>query len=103
MKKKQKNSIKLPGVQAESYAIVIKSSTQKELLGLAKSIAAKVIAAIDKLSQNPRPTGVKKLKGSKDDDFYRIRVTDYGIIYTIEDEVRIIEILKVGHRKDIYR
>jgi mRNA interferase RelE/StbE len=86
-----------------TYAISIKPSAQKELLGLAKNIATKIIAAIDKLSQNPRPTGVKKLKGSKGDDFYRIRVTDYRIIYTIEDEVRIIEVLKVGHRKEIYR
>jgi mRNA interferase RelE/StbE len=90
-------------VQAESYAIVIKSSAQKELLGLAKNSAVKIIAAIDKSSQNPRPTGVKKLKGSKDDAFYRIRVTDCRIIYTIGDEVRIIEILKAGHRKEIYR
>lgn len=103
MKKKQKNSTKLSCVRAESYAIVIKTSAQKELLGLAKNIAAKVIAAIDKLSQNPRPIGVKKLKGSKENDFYRIRVTDYRIIYTIEEEVRIIEILKIGHRKEIYR
>jgi mRNA interferase RelE/StbE len=73
MKKKQGKSTKLPGVQAESYAIVIKTSAQKELLGLAKNMAAKVIVAIDNLSHNPRPIGVKKLKGSKEDDFYRIR------------------------------
>jgi mRNA interferase RelE/StbE len=103
MMKKQKNSIKLTGVQAGSYAIIIKSSAQKELLGLAKNIAAKVVSAIDKLSQNPRPSGVKKLKGSKDNDFYRIRVADYRVVYTIEDQVRIIEIIKVGHRKEIYR
>lgn len=103
MKKKQKNSIKSPSVQTESYAIAIKPSAQKELLGLAKDIAAKVVVAIDKLSQNPRPIGVKKLKGSKEHDFYRIRVTDYRIIYTIGEEVRIIEILKIGHRKEVYR
>ncbi len=100
---KKKHTAYKPPEAALTYSISIKSSAQKELFGLAKNIAGKIITAIDNLSKNPRPTGVKKLKGSKGDDFYRIRVTDYRIIYTIEDEVRIIEILKVGHRKEIYR
>ncbi|MGQ0738021.1 MAG: type II toxin-antitoxin system RelE family toxin [Bacteroidota bacterium] len=48
------------------------------------------------------PGGVKKLKGEKE-DLYRIRSGDYRIIYSIEDKIRIVDIRKIGHRKDIYR
>ncbi|MES1217243.1 MAG: type II toxin-antitoxin system RelE/ParE family toxin, partial [Bacteroidota bacterium] len=57
---------------------------------------------ISSLAQNPRPLGVKKLKGSTE-DLYRIRSGDYRVIYSVDDEIRIVDIRKVGHRKDIYK
>jgi mRNA interferase RelE/StbE len=54
------------------------------------------------LANNPRPIGVKKLKDSSE-DLYRIRVGDYRVIYTINDGIRIVNILRIGHRKDIYK
>lgn len=56
---------------------------------------------IDELAVNPRPVGCKKLKGEKE-YLWRVRVGDYRIIYKIEDVVKVIEIRKVGHRKNIY-
>ncbi len=54
-----------------------------------------------KLDDNPRPHGTEKLTGSE--DFYRIREGDYRIIYTIKDKELIILVVKIGHRKDVYR
>jgi mRNA interferase RelE/StbE len=54
------------------------------------------------LAENPRPAGVKKLKGNNE-DLYRIRSGDYRVVYSIEDEIRVVDIRKIGHRKDIYR
>ena len=84
------------------YTISIKPSALKELSKLPKVTVKKAEKAIDSLANNPRPIGVKKLKGS-DEDLYRIRVGDYRIIYSIEDEIKIVDILKIGHRKEIYK
>jgi mRNA interferase RelE/StbE len=84
------------------YSISINPSALKELGKLPKATVKKVEKAIDALAEEPRPVGVKKLKAS-DEDLYRIRVGDYRIIYSIEEEVKIVDILKIGHRKEIYR
>lgn len=69
---------------------------------LAKPAVKKIKEAIDGLAENPRPSGVKKLKGNSE-DLYRVRSGDYRVIYTIEDIVKVIDIRKIGHRKDIYK
>ena len=56
--------------------------------------------AIAELADNPRPHGYKKLKG---EDAYRIRVGDYRIIYEIEDNIILVTVVSVGHRKDVYK
>jgi len=65
------------------------------------SVAFKVRATINRLSENPRPKGCKKLKGSDND--YRIRLGNYRIIYTIADYILIVTVIKIAHRKDAYR
>jgi mRNA interferase RelE/StbE len=82
------------------YKIRVKKSAQKELEQISPPYHQKIIEAIDALAENPRPEGVKKLKG---DEAYRIRVADYRVIYTIEDVVQIIEVQRIRHRKDAYR
>ena len=84
------------------YVITINPSALKELSKLPKATVKKAEKAINSLADNPRPLGVKKLKDSIE-DLYRIRIGDYRIIYSIEDEIKIIDILRIGHRKDIYR
>ena len=56
---------------------------------------------MDALAANPRPKGVKKLSGP--DDLYRIRVGDYRIVYQIHDDRLIVLVVRIGHRKDVYR
>jgi mRNA interferase RelE/StbE len=84
------------------YTITFNESALKGLSALQKPVVKKIAAAIDKLGINPRPPGVKKLSGSNE-NLYRIRIGDYRIIYVIEDVVRIVNVRKIGHRKDIYR
>lgn len=83
------------------YTIEVKRSAQKELSAIPKNFQEKIISAIDALAENPRPEGVKKLKLSQ--NLWRIRVGDYRVIYEIEDSLQILEVQKIGHRKDIYR
>lgn len=83
-----------------SYRIKWRPSTKKDLKRISKSEALKIIEAVEALSVNPRPSGVKKLFGSE--FTYRIRKGNYRIIYEIHDETIVIEVVKVGHRKDIY-
>jgi mRNA interferase RelE/StbE len=82
------------------YQIQFSKSAEKEIEKLSAIIVEKVVIAIQSLSQNPRPIGYKKLKGFK--DLYRIRIGDYRVIYRIEDDILIIEVLKVGHRRYVY-
>ncbi len=83
------------------YSIVIKKTAAKELELLPSKILKPVTAAIFNLADTPRPKGCKKLKGSKN-DFWRIKIADYRVIYCIDDVIKIIDVQKVGHRKDIY-
>lgn len=62
----------------------------------------RIILKSESLAENPYPSGVKKLKGSED-IFWRVRVGNYRVIYSVDDEIKIIDIRKVGHRKDIYK
>jgi len=84
-----------------SYQIEIKPSASKELEKLPRPMIARVVAAIWELADNPYPQGVKKLAGF--DRTYRIRVGDYRVLYTVYETRLVIEIIRVAHRKDVYR
>jgi mRNA interferase RelE/StbE len=84
-----------------NYKIEISSTAEKSLKKIAKKDLAKIIEAIQILSINPFPEGCRKLAG--EEGTYRIRQGDYRIIYEVEGKKLLILILKIGHRKDIYR
>ena len=84
-----------------TYSIEIKQSAQKELAKLPASIADKVIKQIRALADDPRPNGCKKLVGT--DYTYRIRINDYRVVYSIFNQQLIIQVIKIGHRKAIYK
>ncbi|MBA4379728.1 MAG: hypothetical protein C0393_03435 [Anaerolinea sp.] len=84
-----------------SYQIEFKSSALKELERLPRQIIPRAIAAIKGLAESPFPPGVKKLAGFE--RTYRVRVGDYRILYEIHEDRLIIEIIRVKHRKDVYR
>jgi len=83
------------------YQIEIKHSARKEIEYLPKRDQRRIIAVIEKLSGNPRPEGVRKLTGAE--DLYRIRVGDYRIVYQICDKKLVVWVIRIGHRKDIYK
>ena len=83
------------------YAVRFKPSADKEIKSLPAALQQRVVAAIDKLAENPRPRGCKKVKGPG--DLWRICVGDYRVIYAIADELLIVTIVRVAHRKDVYR
>ncbi len=83
-----------------SYTITFKKSASKQLRKLPKAVLATVASAVDDLANEPRPDSCKKLKGS--DDVYRIRVGDYRVLYTVDDSIITVEVIKVGNRKDVY-
>lgn len=82
------------------YEIVIEQKARKSLRKLPDEIRQKIVRVISGLASNPRCRKCKKLKNSK---YYRVRVSDYRIIYAIEDRRFILLIIDIGHRKDIYR
>jgi mRNA interferase RelE/StbE len=84
-----------------SYKIQWKRSAKKELKKLDKQVIRRIIQAVENLAKDPWQSTSKKLVGS--DSIYRIRVGDYRIIYSLESSVLTIEIIKVGHRKEVYR
>ena len=84
-----------------SYTILISKFVQKQLDKLPNSVSHRVDEKIQQLTQEPRPAGVVKLKGYKNQ--YRIRVGDYRIRYEINDTQSIIKLLQCKHRRDIYR
>lgn len=83
-----------------NYKILIKPSAKKELEKLPRKDLRKIVTKIQNLSSEPRPIGSEKLSG---DDKYRVRQWNYRIVYSIEDEQLIIFVVKIGHRRDIYR
>ena len=81
------------------YQVRIERKAQKKLSKISNPYYQKVKSAILDLANNPRPKGCKQLKGR---DAYRIRVADYRIIYQIKDEILLVDVITLGHRKDVY-
>jgi mRNA interferase RelE/StbE len=84
-----------------SYAVIIPKPTQKQIDKLPEDIRVVVTERIILLGDEPRPSGVVKLKGT--DHEYRIRIGDYRVRYEIDDKAAIVLILHCKHRKDVYK
>jgi mRNA interferase RelE/StbE len=83
------------------YSIILARTAEKELSTLPKEDIRKIAASIDNLELNPRPRGFKKLKGQE--DLYRIRTGNFRIVYTVDDNRKVIRVLIIRNRKDVYR
>lgn len=83
-----------------NYQIEFTTSASKQLKKLPKEQQSRIQAKIDELADNPRPDGVVKLTNSEN---YRIRVGNYRIVYDIFEDILLISVVKVSHRKDVYR
>ncbi len=82
------------------YIITFSKQAAKELERIDEPYYSKIKTAINLLAEDPRPNGCKKLKGR---DGYRIRIGDYRVIYEIFDNVLVVDVIVIGHRKDIYK
>ena len=84
------------------YRIVIKPSANKEIGAVGqKKDRQRIVLRIQSLRENPRPFGCEKLSGNL--DRYRVREGNYRILYSIDDEKLLVDVVKIGHRKDVYR
>jgi mRNA interferase RelE/StbE len=83
------------------YKLVIKKQVKKDLDKIPLNYTRQITALIFSLAENPRPDGYKKLIGT--DNIYRVRIGMYRVIYTIEDNILTITVVKAAHRKDVYK
>jgi mRNA interferase RelE/StbE len=83
------------------YQITWKPSARKAFLSLDKPVQRRIATAVDALAADPRPAGVKALRGMP--GVLRIRVADYRVLYEVHDDRLVVLVADVGHRKEIYR
>jgi mRNA interferase RelE/StbE len=84
-----------------TYRIEWKASALRELKRIDRQDVPRIVAAVGTLSDNPFPTGVRKLQGTE--NTYRMRVGDYRVLYEVYHSSICIQIIRVRHRKDAYR
>jgi mRNA interferase RelE/StbE len=83
-----------------AYKVFFKKPVQKDFDSIPKKDLRRILNRIAGLAENPRPTGCEKLTGK---ERYRLRQGRYRIVYSIHDDELTVWVVKVGHRKDIYR
>jgi mRNA interferase RelE/StbE len=83
------------------YEVYLERSAENDLKRLPTSISHRIIPQIKTLGENPRPSGCRKITGSKND--WRIRIGDYRIIYEIDEKAKAVRIMRVRHRREVYR
>jgi mRNA interferase RelE/StbE len=83
------------------YRVEIARRAVKTLMALPRREQQRIRAAIDLLADTPRPPGCRALAGES--DVYRVRVGDYRIVYEVLDDRLIVHVVRVGHRRDVYR
>ena len=83
-----------------SFELRFKRSVAKDLRSIPDKDLARILKRVESLAINPRPQGVEKLSAQ---DLYRVRQGNYRIIYEVKDDELIIVVVKIGHRRDVYR
>ncbi len=84
----------------DEFKIFFKKSVEKDLKGIPKKYLTKIFKRIEMLKENPRPEGSEKLTGK---ELYRIRQGIYRIVYSVQESELVVWVIKVGHRKGIYK
>jgi mRNA interferase RelE/StbE len=85
----------------KQYELIFSKSAEKDLKKLSRQLVTKILPVLLSLEDEPRPLGCRKLKGYQ--DLWRVRIGNYRAIYSINDIILLVDIRKVGHRKDIYK
>jgi mRNA interferase RelE/StbE len=84
-----------------SYKVVFASRAVKDLRSIPRKSQEQILEKAEGLSENPYPKGSLKLKGVKE-ELWRIRIGNYRVLYAVNDSIEIVDIRRIGHRKDIY-
>ncbi|MBF0401525.1 MAG: type II toxin-antitoxin system RelE/ParE family toxin [Magnetococcales bacterium] len=84
-----------------TYSVIWKSQAKRDLACLDGATRIRILRAVINLETNPRPLGSKKMHGPSES--WRIRSGDYRILYTIEDDRLVVLVIKIGHRREVYR
>jgi len=83
------------------YEVYLEKVAENDLKRLPTTIFQRVIPQIKALAENPRPSGCRKLAGSKND--WRIRIGDHRVLYEIDEKVKAVRVMRVRHRREVYR
>lgn len=83
-----------------SYSVLVKRDAEKELRRLPRRDLKRLVDRIAALAVEPRPTGVEKLSTL---ERYRVRQGDYRVVYEIDDQARTVTVVRIGHRREVYR
>jgi mRNA interferase RelE/StbE len=84
-----------------AHEVILSRAAEKNLDRIPRQVRVRILNALEELRAMPRPSGAVELKGA--DELWRIRVGDYRIVYTIQDEELVVLVVRVAHRKDAYR
>jgi mRNA interferase RelE/StbE len=85
------------------YAVSFRRSAEKDLRRLDDALQSRILDAVEGLGSNPRPFGFRKLQGRRREDVFRIRVGDYRVVYSVDDEAKVVTVERVRHRREVYR
>ena len=83
------------------YEVYLERAAENDLKRLRTTTFYRIIPQIRTLAENPRPSGCRKLTGSKND--WRIRIGDYRVLYEIDEKAKAVRIMRVRHRREVYR
>ena len=84
------------------YRLLVKPSAAKEIEAIGtKRDRQRVVSRIQSLADDPRPAGCEKLAGPA--NLFRVRQGEYRVVYAIDDAQHIVDVIKVGHRREVYR
>lgn len=84
-----------------TYRVEFTKKAQKQLKALPAVVEARIQPKIEALANEPRPIGAARIEGEENQ--YRIRVGDYRVLYEIQDDVLLVLVVRVGHRREVYR
>lgn len=84
-----------------SYSIQFTPRARRDFEALDRNVQQRLRLHIDRLAESPLPRGCKRLQS--DEPFYRLRVGDYRVIYQVDGKQRVVVVVKIGHRKEVYR
>lgn len=84
-----------------AYRIELTPRAEREFKSLDGSVRGRIKQRIDSLAKNPYPSGIKKIEG--EEELYRLRVGDYRILYQVKEKTLLVLIVRIGHRREVYR